>query len=92
MKLYIRKTTFDNLYKNILSINFAETWECLETNDNSVNPLVVFKTKKTNKLHKLIKQFVNKNRKESYDENTTKKDLIVGSLIGLMYQIEMEGK
>ena len=92
MKLYIRNTTFDNLFKNILSINFEETWEWLETNDNSVNPLVVFKTKKTNKLHKLIKQFVNKNRKESYDENTTKKDLIVGSLIGLMYQIEMEGK
>ena len=84
MKLKIRKSSFDTLYNNVLSINFPETWDCYETNDNSKNPLIVFETKKWNKLIKLCKKFINKPH-SIYD-------LEVGSIKEIIYQYEGKTK
>ena len=56
MKLKIRKSTFETLFRNVLFEKFCETWSMKQTNDDSINPLVVFKTKKVNKLLKLCKE------------------------------------
>lgn len=91
MKIEIRKTTFDSLFKNILSVRFAETWNQYNTNDYSVNPLVVFETAKWDKLLKLLKEFIDSNKTETMlSDNATKRDLEIGSLIGLYHLINLK--
>ena len=84
----IRETSFKNMFENILSINYTEDWEMIPTDDDSENPLVVFKTTKWKKLYQLIKDFTDKNGKE-FTEDTTNFDLIVGSLLTIQYKIEL---
>ena len=86
-EIKMRNESFKNLFSNILSVNFAEDWECVETNDDSVNPLVIFRTRKWRKLHNLVKSFVDTNKRD-YDNNTSEFDLIVGSLTSIQYKIE----
>jgi len=75
-----RKTTFECLFKNILSVNYAENWNCFDTKDKAVNPLVKFETKKWNKLILLCKDFVNK--------NTDIYNIEAGMIKGFMYKYE----
>ena len=84
MEIKIRKSTFDVLYKNILTVNYVENWELFETNDKSKNPLVVLNTKKTKKLIKLCKRFVN-NSNDIFD-------LEIGAIKGFIIYLEMEMK
>lgn len=81
MKQTIRKSTFDALYKNILTVNFAENWELLETNNKAKNPLMMFKTDNSAKLIKLCKSFVN-NSNDIYD-------IEVGAIKGFIISFEM---
>jgi len=90
-EIKIRNSGFENLFKHILSVSFAEDWEMIPTDDNSINPLVIFKTNKWEKLHLLVKSFVNNNKKD-WSENTTDFDLEVGSLVGIQYKIEDIGR
>ena len=83
-KMEIRESSFNSLFKNILSVNFTENWNCYETNDNSKNPLVIFKTKKWNKLIELCKKFIN-NSNDIYD-------LEVGSIKEIVHRYKMEVK
>ena len=85
----IRKTTFDSLFKHILSVNFCETWNQYETDDKSPNPLVVFETSQWTELRDKLKDFIDKNRNDSYDDNTTEFDLEVGGLVGLYHRIDI---
>ena len=89
-EIQIRETAFNNLFKNILSVNYAEDWGSYETNDISKNPLVVFKTKKWNKLLGLIQTWLDKNQTKEFDANPTQKDLVIGSLIEIKYLVEGE--
>ena len=85
----IRKTTFDSLFKHILSVNFCETWNQYETDDKSPNPLVVFETSQWTELRDKLKDFIDKNRNDSYDDNATEFDLEVGGLVGLYHRIDI---
>ena len=87
-KIKIRKLTFDSLFKNILSVNFAETWNQYETNDGAINPLVIFETAKWNKLRTLLKKFID-NNPTVLDDNASKRDLEIGSLVGLYHLIDI---
>ena len=89
-QIIIRKHGFDNLFKYVLSINFAENWEMCETTDIEINPLVIFKTKKWNKLENLIDVFLNKHKPNQYTEKTSKMDLICGSFQEIKYKIFSE--
>tara|TARA_Y100000310_G_scaffold136139_1_gene135039 strand:- start:499 stop:792 length:294 start_codon:yes stop_codon:yes gene_type:complete len=89
-KIKIRKLTFDSLFKNILSINFAETWNQYKTDDDAVNPLVIFETAKWNKLRNLLKEFIDNNQTNYFTDNTSKKDLEIGNLIGLYHLIDIK--
>ena len=85
----IREKCFNNLFNNILSVNYAEDWEMFETDDKSSNPIVILKTKKWYKLLQLIENWLNKNRTKEFTDTTTKQDLIVGSLVGLKHSIKL---
>ena len=89
-QIIIRKHGFDNLFKYILSINFAEDWEMCETNDVEINPLVIFKTKKWNKLENLIDIFLNKHKPNQYTDKTSEMDLVCGSFQEIKYKIFSE--
>jgi hypothetical protein len=80
----IRKSTFNALYKNVLTVNFPENWELLETNNKTKNPLMVFKTDNWAKLIKLCKIFVN-NSNDIFD-------IEVGSIKGFIISFEMYRK
>ena len=84
----IRKLCFDSLFKNILSVNYAETWNQYETNDDAINPLVIFETAKWNKLRTLLKKFID-NNPTIFDDNTSERDLEIGSLVGLYHLIDI---
>ena len=85
----IRETSFDTLFNRVLSVNYAENWECFDTTDKGKNPLVLFKTKQWVKLLSLIKDFTSKH-KQDFTANLTEFDLEVGELIGIQYKIESE--
>ena len=89
-KIKIRKLTFDSLFKNILSVNYAETWNQYETNDDAINPLVIFETAKWNKLRNILKKFIDNNPTNFFTDNTSKKDLEIGNLIGLYHLIDIK--
>ena len=91
-KIKIRKSQFDSLFKDILSKNYAETWNQYETDDDEINPLVIFETAKWNKLRKLLKKFIDNNRPyvKFYTDNTSKRDLEIGDLIGLYHLIDIK--
>ena len=91
-EIQIREISFNNLFENILSVNYTENWGMYETNDKSKNPLVVFKTKKWDKLLDLIQTWLDKNQTKEFNANPTKKDLVIGSLIEINYLIESEIK
>jgi len=80
--LQTRKTTFECLFKNILSVNYVENWNCFDTEDKAVNPIVIFETKKWNKLISLCKDFVNK--------NTDIYNIEVGMIKGFIHKYEAE--
>ena len=86
MKLKIRKSTFETLFRNVLFEKFCETWSMKQTNDDSINPLVVFKTKIVNKLLKLCKEYVSNYSHLPVDDNFP---LHVGKIKGLIIQVEM---
>ena len=60
-KITLPKSTFDNLFDHILSVNFAETWNMYETDSERINPYVVFETAKWDKLLSLLNIYINKN-------------------------------
>ena len=84
MEIKVRESVFNSLFNNVLSVNFDETWDCYETDDNSKNPLVVFKTRKWKKLIKLCKKFINKPHSIF--------DLDVGSIKEIIYQYQAKNK
>ena len=86
--IQIRETAFNNLFNNILSVNYAEDWEMIPIKSEDINPLVKFKTKKWDKLLNLIMVWLEKNNTKEFSANTSKKDLVVGSLIQIRYIIE----
>ena len=88
-KIKIRKSQFDSLFKDILSKNFAETWNQYETDDDEINPLVIFETAKWNKLRKLLKKFIDNNPTKLSD-NSSERDLEIGSLVGLYHLIDIK--
>tara|TARA_Y100000310_G_scaffold306141_1_gene346988 strand:- start:868 stop:1158 length:291 start_codon:yes stop_codon:yes gene_type:complete len=88
-KIKIRKLTFDSLFKNILSVNYAETWNQYNTSEIAVNPLVIFETAKWNKLRNLLKKFID-NNPTNFTDNLSKRDLEIGSLVGLYHLIDIK--
>ena len=88
----IRETSFNNLFNNILSVNYAEDWEMTPIKMEDTNPLVKFKTKKWDKLLNLIIIWLEKNNTKEFAENSSKQDLVVGSLIGIRCIIEAKKK
>ena len=61
MQLEIRNSTFEVLFDHILQYEFPNNWDCFETDDQSINPLVIFKVEYKSdwkKLLKLCKSFV----------------------------------
>ena len=87
-KITLPKSTFDNLFDHILSVNFAETWNMYETDSERINPYVVFETAKWDKLLSLLNIYINKNDRE-FDNNTTELDLIVGGFLSLKYRLDL---
>ena len=86
MKLKIRKSKFEALFKNVLSVNFCETWSMKQTDDDSINPLVIFKTKKVNQLLKLCKEYVSNYSHLPIDDSFP---LDVGMINCMIIEIEM---
>ena len=84
----IRKTTFDSLFKHILKKGFCETWNQYETDDKSVNPLVVFETSQWTELRDKLGNFIDENSRV-FDNLTTDEDLEIGGLIGLYHRIDL---
>ena len=58
--------------------------------DIEINPLVIFKTKKWNKLENLIDIFLNKHKPNQYTDKTSEMDLICGSFQEIKYKIFSE--
>tara|TARA_R100000908_G_C3613989_1_gene62787 strand:+ start:100 stop:369 length:270 start_codon:yes stop_codon:yes gene_type:complete len=82
--IFIRKTVFECIFKNVLSVNYAQNWNCYDTKDKKVNPLVRFETKKWNKLILLCKNFINK--------STDIYDIERGMIKGFIHKYELEVK
>tara|TARA_R100001530_G_scaffold115781_1_gene82760 strand:- start:219 stop:632 length:414 start_codon:yes stop_codon:yes gene_type:complete len=87
-QIKMRKIGFDNLFNYILSVDFTENWEMLETADTSLNPLVIFRTKKWDKLENLIDMFLNKHEPYQYTDKTSEMDLVCGSFQVIKYEIK----
>ncbi len=91
--LKIRLVGFNNLFNNILSVNYAEDWEMIPmTKSDDENPLVKFKTKKWDKLLNLIMVWLEKNHTKEFSANPSKEDLVVGSLVEIRRSIECKIK
>ena len=86
----IRESAFNNLFKNILSKNYCEDWNCYETNDDSVNPIVHFETNKWKTLFIKIQSWLDSNYKKGFNVNISENDLEIGSLIGIKELITNE--
>ena len=93
MKLIkIRQSCADNLFDKILKVDFVENWEIIPIKSKDKNPLVIFKTKKWDKLLNLLNIWIDKNYIKQFTEISKEKDLVLGSLIGLKHHIEMDLK
>tara|TARA_R100000084_G_C4636745_1_gene141386 strand:- start:369 stop:752 length:384 start_codon:yes stop_codon:yes gene_type:complete len=87
MQLEIRNSTFEVLFDHILQYEFPNNWDCFETDDQSINPLVIFKVEYKSdwkKLLKLCKSFV----KNSNDVFCLER----GAIQGFIYLYEMTVK
>ena len=97
--IIIRKTHAVNLFKYVLCVNYAESWEIKEVNESLdesvVNPDVYFKTQKWSKLLNLIETFIAKNKPIEFTDESSDMDLVVGSFIEIKNRINFylkEGK
>ena len=87
----LRESNYNCLFKHILSVNYVEDWEIEQRESlyypKEKNPLVIFKTKKWNKLYNLINSYLNNN--EDYYGKTTFSDFDVecGMIKDVKYKI-----
>ena len=89
----IRESAFDNLWSYVLNVNFTyKDWEMFGTDDDSLNPLVIFKTRKWDKLVDSIQSFVIAHKPEQYTDKTSEMDLICGSFQEIINLINAEVK
>tara|TARA_R100000654_G_scaffold68940_1_gene98228 strand:+ start:3689 stop:3988 length:300 start_codon:yes stop_codon:yes gene_type:complete len=89
MQVKIRQSTFDSLFKNVLSVNYCHNWKSKTIKDNCLNPLIVFKTKKIKKLLKICNEFVSNFNHLPLDDNYP---LEVGAIKGFIIQCETKIK
>ena len=88
MQLEIRNSTFEVLFDHILHYEFPNNWDCFETDDQSINPLVIFKVEYKSdwkKLLKLCKSFV----KNSNDTFFLEREAIQGFIY--LYKMTVSG-
>ena len=75
----LRESNYNCLFKHILSVNYVEDWEIEQRESlyysKEKNPLVIFKTKKWNKLYNLINSYLDNN--EDYYGKTSFTDFDV---------------
>ena len=92
-QISIRKKGADYLFKYIAEFYFQENEiDVVETDDNSVNPLVILKTNKWGLLIKALDEFINEHSPNTFSDDITEMELVAGAFTCLKHHIEMEMK
>lgn len=90
-QISIRKKGADYLFKYIAEFYFQENEiDVVETDDNSVNPLVILKTNKWELLIKALDEFISEHSPSTYTDDISEMELVAGTFNCLKHHIEME--
>ena len=96
---YITLRESNCLFKHILSVNYVEDWEMKQKDYNTStytgekhnhkekNPLLIFKTKKWNKLYNLINSYLDNNEDYYGKTSFTDFDVECGMIKDVKYKI-----
>ena len=92
MKINIRKSTFEVIFKNVLTVCHCKKWEMYETDDKSKNPLITLQISKPKTLFKQIENWINKNRNFEFinASDLSQEHLEIGAMIGFSHLLYSE--